>query len=61
VRKLKKVFLSVIVNAISDIEVKAIASKPLSAKRKSEFLENYIKKLQDRHKICRGAIRNSGK
>ena len=44
-RKLKKVFLSIIINAISDIEVKAIASRPLFAKRKSEFLENYIKKL----------------
>ncbi len=60
-RRLKKVFLSVIVNAMSDMEVKAIASGPLSAKRKSEFLENYIKKLQDRHKICRGAIRNGRK
>ncbi len=44
-RGLEKVFLTIIVNAISDIEVKAIASRPLSAKRKSEFLENYIKKL----------------
>jgi hypothetical protein len=60
-RRLKKVFLSVIVNTISDIEVEAITSRPLSAKRKSEFLENHIKKLQDRHKIYRGAIRNSRK
>ncbi len=44
-RGLKKVFLSIIVNAILDIEVEAIASRPLSTKRKSEFLENYIKKL----------------
>ncbi len=44
-RGLKKVFLSVIVNAMSDMEVKAIASRPLSAKYKSEFLENHIKKL----------------
>jgi hypothetical protein len=61
VRGLEKVFLSVIVNAMSDMEVEVIASKPLSAKRKSEFLENYIKKLQDRHKICRSAIGNSSK
>jgi hypothetical protein len=60
-RRLEKVFLSIIVNAMLDIEVKAIASGPLSAKRKSKFLKNYIKKLQDRHTICRGAIRNSGK
>ncbi len=60
-RRLKKVFLFIIINTILDIEVKAIASRLLSAKYKSEFLENYIKKLQDRHKICRGIIRNSGK
>jgi hypothetical protein len=60
-RGLKKVFLSVIVNAILNIKVKAIAFKPLSAKRKSEFLKNYIKKLQDKHKICKGAIGNGGK
>jgi hypothetical protein len=45
VRGLKKVFLSVIINTILNIEVKAITSRPLSPKRKSEFLENYIKKL----------------
>jgi hypothetical protein len=61
VRRLEKVFLSVIVNAMSDMEVEAIASGLLSAKCKSEFLENHIKKLQDRHKICRGAIGNGGK
>jgi len=59
--KLKKVFLSIIINAISDIKVKAIAFKLLFAKRKSKFLKNYIKKLQDRHKICKGAIKNSKK
>jgi hypothetical protein len=44
-----------------NMEVKAIASGPLSAKHKSEFLKNYIKKLQDKHKICRGVIGNSEK
>jgi hypothetical protein len=43
------------------MEVKVIASRPLSAKRKNEFLENHIKKLQDKHKICRGAIGNNRK
>ena len=37
-----------------DTEVEAIASKPLSAKRQRESLENGIKKLQDGHKIFRG-------
>ena len=60
-RWLEKIFSPLIVNAMSDMEVEAIASGPLSAKRKSEFLENHIKKLQDRHKICRGAIGNGGK
>jgi hypothetical protein len=32
-RKLEKIFLLVIINAISDIEVKAIAFKLLSIKR----------------------------
>jgi hypothetical protein len=52
----EKIFSPVIVNAMSDTEVEAIASGPLSAKRQSEFLENHIKKLQDRHKIFRGAM-----
>lgn len=54
-------FSPVIVNAMSDMEVEAIASGPLSAKRQSEFSENHIKKLQGRHKIFRGAIGNGGK
>jgi len=58
---LEKMFSPVIVNAMSDMEVEAIASGPLSAKRQSEFSENHIKKLQGRHKIFRGAIGNGGK
>jgi hypothetical protein len=45
--RLKKIFSPVIINAILDIEVKAIASKPLSAKCQRELLETSIKKLQD--------------
>jgi hypothetical protein len=46
---------------MSDMEVEVIVSGSLSTKRKSEFLENYIKKLQDRYKIYRGVIGNNGK
>lgn len=59
-RGLEKNFSPVIVNAMSDMEVEAITSGPLYAKRQSEFLENHIKELQDRHKIFRGAIGNVG-
>jgi hypothetical protein len=61
VRGLEKIFSPVIVNAMSDMQVEAIASRPLPAKRQSEFLDNHIKKLQDRHKIFRDAIGNGGK
>jgi len=54
VRRLEKIFSPVVVNAMSDTEVEAIASEPLSAKRQRELLENSIKKLQDGHKTFRG-------
>ena len=53
-RGLEKIFSPVVVNAMSDTEVEAIASEPSSAKRQREFLEDRIKKLQDRHGIFRG-------
>lgn len=46
-RGLEKIFSGVIANAMSDTEVEAIASKPLSAKRQRQFLEDRIKKLQE--------------
>jgi hypothetical protein len=46
---------------MSDTEVEAIASEPLSAKRQSELLENRFKKLQDGHKIFRGVMGSGGK
>ncbi|KAH6662058.1 hypothetical protein B0J14DRAFT_571244 [Halenospora varia] len=55
---LEKVFSPVVVNAMPDTEVEAMAFEPLSAKCQRELLENHIKKLQDRHKIFRGAIGN---
>jgi len=54
VRGLEKIFSPVVVYAMSDTEVEAITSEPLSAKRQRELLENGIKKLQDGHKIFRG-------
>jgi hypothetical protein len=52
--RLKKIFSPIVVYAMSDTEVEAIASEPLSAKRQRELLENGFKKLQNRHKIFRG-------
>jgi hypothetical protein len=46
---------------MSDAEVEAIASEPLSAKRQREFLEERIKKLKDGHEIFRGVMGSSGK
>jgi hypothetical protein len=54
VHRLEKIFSPVVVYAMLDMEVEAIASEPLSAKRQRELLENGFKKLQDRHKIFRG-------
>jgi hypothetical protein len=42
---LEKIFSPVVVYTISDTEVEAIASGPLSAKRQRKLLENGIKKL----------------
>ncbi len=59
-RRLEKIFLSVVANTMSDTRVKAIASEPLSAKHQREFLKGRIKKLQDRHRIFRGVLGSSG-
>jgi hypothetical protein len=61
VRGLEKIFSPVVVNAMSDTEVEAIASEPLSARRQREFLEDRIKKLQDGHEIFRGVMGSGGK
>ena len=58
---LEKIFSPVVVYAMSDTEVGAIASEPLSAKRRRELLENSIKSLQDGHKIFRGVMGSGGK
>lgn len=55
-RGLEKIFSPVVVNAMSDKEVEAIASEPLSAKRQRE-MENCIKKLQSRHQIFNNNLR----
>jgi hypothetical protein len=44
------------VNRFSDAEIAAIASEPASAKRKREYLEDRIKKLQEGHRILRRVI-----
>jgi hypothetical protein len=61
VRGLEKIFSPVVVNSMSETEVEAIASEPVSAKRQREYLEDRIKKLQDGHEIFRNAMGSSGK
>ncbi|CZS87940.1 related to interferon-induced GTP-binding protein Mx [Rhynchosporium graminicola] len=56
VRGLEKIFSPVVVNAMLDAEVEAIASEPLSAKRQRNFLTDRIKKLEDGHEIFRGVM-----
>lgn len=56
VRGLEKIFSPVVVNAMSDAEVEAIASEPLSAKRQREFLEERMKKLRDGNAIFKGVM-----
>ncbi|KAH9217655.1 P-loop containing nucleoside triphosphate hydrolase protein [Leptodontidium sp. 2 PMI_412] len=56
VRGLEKIFSPVVVNAMMDAEVEAIASEPLSAKRQRNFLTDRIKKLEDGHEIFRGVM-----
>ncbi|PBP15600.1 putative dynamin GTPase [Diplocarpon rosae] len=56
VRGLEKIFSPVVVNAMSDTVVEAIASEPLFAKRERAILEERVKKLQDGHEIFRGVM-----
>ena len=58
---LERIFSPVVVNAMSDIEVEAVASEPLSAKRQRDFLNDRIKKLKDGHEIFRGVMGSGGK
>ena len=58
---LEKIFSPIVVNAIQETEVEAIASEPLSAKDQRDLLENGIKKLQDGHEIFRGVMGSGGK
>lgn len=60
-RGLEKIFSPVVVNAMSDTDVEAIASEPSSAKRQREYLEDRIMKLQDGHKIFRDVMGSGGK
>ena len=60
-RGLEKILSPVVVNAMSDTEVEAIASEPSSAKRQREYLDDRIKKLQDGHKIFRDVMGSGGK
>jgi hypothetical protein len=61
VKCLKKIFSPVVVNGLSNSEAEAeaetVAIEPISAKRKRDFLEDRIIKLEDGHRILRNVIR----
>jgi hypothetical protein len=56
VRGLEGIFSPIVVNAMSDTEVEAIASEPQATKRQREFLEDRVRKLESGHEIFRGVI-----
>ena len=45
-----------VVNKMTDDDVKAIASEPTVTKRQREFLEDRVRKLEDGHEIFRGVM-----
>ena len=55
-RGLEGIFSPLVVNAMNDATVKAICSEPVAAKRKREFLEDRVKKLEDGREIFRGVM-----
>ncbi|KAF2136538.1 uncharacterized protein K452DRAFT_353894 [Aplosporella prunicola CBS 121167] len=58
-RGLEKIFSPVVVNALSDQAVTAIAAEPGAAKRQRAFLEDRIAKLEDGRRILSGLERLS--
>lgn len=54
VRGLETIFSPVAVNQLSDSEIEAIASEPVSAKRHREFLIDRIEKLEVGYRTLRG-------
>jgi len=60
-RGLEGIFSPLVVNKMTDNDVKALASEPTVTKRQIEFLEDRVRKLKDGHEIFRGMMagRNS--
>ena len=56
IRGLDKIFDPVAVSGLKDSEVGAIASEPVNGKRKREFLDDRIAKLEDGQKIFRNIM-----
>ncbi|OCK79876.1 dynamin family protein-like protein [Lepidopterella palustris CBS 459.81] len=57
VRGLEDIFSPIVVNALSDAEVEAIASEPPAAKRNRTFLEDRLEKLTEGQRILRHVMR----
>lgn len=60
VRDFEKIFSPIVINGLSDLETKAIASEPPSTKRQRDLLENRIEKLKGGHVILQGVMRSAG-
>lgn len=56
VRGLESIFSPVVVNALSDAQVAAIAAEPDTAQRQRQYLEDRIAKLKAGESIFRGVM-----
>ncbi|KAI0440050.1 interferon-induced GTP-binding protein Mx [Xylaria telfairii] len=61
IRGLEDIFSPLVVNAMSNVEVEAIASEPLPVKSQREFLNDRIKKLEDGRETFRAMMGNATK
>ncbi|KAH8156960.1 hypothetical protein CIB48_g11286 [Xylaria polymorpha] len=61
IRGLENIFSPVVVNAMSNVEVEAIASEPLSVRSQRDFLNDRIKKLEDGRETFRAMMGNATK
>ena len=56
IRGLEEIFSPVVVNGLSDSDVKKIASEPPALKRQRQFLKDRIEKLENGQKIFKGIM-----
>ena len=60
VKGLETIFSPVVVNAMSDEAVEAIAAEPLATRRKREFLTDRVAKLKDGQNVFKMVMGGGG-